>query len=361
MPTFRLPPEWAPQAAVLLTWPHAHSDWGSEGPEELARAEAVWCALAQTITRFEALLVVAFDGAHAAHVAAQLDAAAVPADRVKIVCAPSDDTWARDHGPIILRDGAGATRVQDFVFNAWGGKFEFALDDALVARLAERGLFAGAHRRHGDFVLEGGGIEVDDHGVLLTTEACLLNPNRNPELDRAQIEAYLRRELGVARVLWLRHGALAGDDTDSHIDTLARFAPDGSIVYVACDDPGDAHFEDLRRMAEELAGLRDAQGRPYALRSLPWPAAKLHPREGHRMPASYANYLVINGAVLVPTYGDAADEAALRVIGAAHPGREVIGIDCLKLIEQGGSLHCVTMQLPEGSLSVDFFEQGGEA
>jgi agmatine deiminase len=198
-------------------------------------------------------------------------------------------------------------------------------------------------------VLEGGGIEVDGSGSLLATERCLLAPTRNPGLGRAALEERLGELFGLKRVLWLRHGALAGDDTDSHIDTLARFCDARTIAYAACDDPSDKHYDELGAMAEELRGFRAADGRPYQLVALPWPRAK-RDAEGNRMPATYANFLIINGAVLVPTYRDPADRLALDCLGRCFPGREIIGIDCLALIQQHGSLHCVTMQLPEGVL-----------
>lgn len=355
--TWHLPPEWAEQDAVLLTWPHAGTDWAEAGRENLARAEQVWRALAQAIVPRQGLVVVAHDAELAVHIAETLGADGVDLSQVRIVVAPCDDTWARDHGPLVCLpdslDVSAQVQVHDYVFNGWGGKFDAELDDAVVGVLAEAGLFAGPVRRH-DLIMEGGSLEVDAHRALLTTTACLENPNRNPHLSRAEIEAALREALGVRQIHWLTHGHLEGDDTDSHIDTLARFAPDGSIVFVGCDDPSDSHYADLQGLAAELAALRDHAGASYVLRPLPWPAARFHPDDAHRLPATYANYLVINGAVLVPVYGDAKDAEALAVVAAGHPGREVIGIDCQALIEQGGSLHCITMQLPKGTLRQAF-------
>ena len=199
-------------------------------------------------------------------------------------------------------------------------------------------------------VLEGGSIESDGAGTLLITAACLLSPNRNPHLSREQIESLLKEQLGVERILWLHRGWLAGDDTDSHIDTLARLCPDDTILYTACDDPADEHFEELAAMKRELEGLRSRENRPYRLIPLPFPAAK-QGLDDERIPATYANFLIINGAVLVPTYEDRHDAAALAAVGLSFPGREIIGINCSSIILQHGSLHCLTMQLPKGVLA----------
>lgn len=341
----RLPAEWEPQDGVMLTWPHEHSDW----LPWLAEVEPVYVAIARAVTARERLLVCVRDEAHRAYVAALLAAGGVPATRVALHAAPSNDSWARDHGPITVVDG-GRPRLLDFVFNGWGGKYEAGLDDRITAELARQGAFGATPRERIEFVLEGGGIESDGAGTLLTTAACLLSPGRNPAFSRAAIEQRLAALFGLQRVLWLEHGALEGDDTDSHIDTLARFCDERTIAYVRCDDRGDAHFAALAAMERELQALRDARGEPYRLVPLPWPAAK-HGRDGRRLPATYANFLVINGAVLAPTYRDPADAAALARLAACFPGREIVGIDCLPLIQQYGSLHCITMQLPAGAMA----------
>ena len=341
----RLPAEWEPQDGVMLTWPHERSDW----LPWLAEVEPVYVAIARAVTARERLLVCVRDEAHRAHVAALLAAGGVPATRVALHVALSNDSWARDHGPITVVDG-GRPRLLDFVFNGWGGKYEAALDDRITAELARQGAFGATPRERVEFVLEGGGIESDGAGTLLTTAACLLSPGRNPAFSRAAIEQRLAALFGLQRVLWLEHGALEGDDTDSHIDTLARFCDGRTIAYVRCDDRGDAHFAALAAMERELQALRDARGEPYRLVPLPWPAAK-RGRDGRRLPATYANFLVINGAVLAPTYRDPADAAALARLAACFPGREIVGIDCLPLIQQYGSLHCITMQLPAGTMA----------
>jgi agmatine deiminase len=340
-----LPPEWAPQSGVLLTWPHPGSDWAPI----LAEVEPVFTAIAAAIARFETVLVACHDEALRAQVAARLRAAGVPEGRARLYVAPANDTWARDHGPITVLCRNEPTLL-DFGFNGWGGKFPHDLDNLITRRLHTQDAFGDAPLESVDLILEGGSIEVDGQGTLLTTERCLLAPTRNPRLTRAQIEKELAERLGITRFLWLKNGYLAGDDTDSHIDTLARLCDPGTIAYVACDDPADEHYAELQTMAAELKAFRSAAGAPYRLVPLPWPRTQ-YDADGARLPATYANFLIINGAVLVPTYRDPADEAALARLRDCFPGRTVIGIDCLPLIHQHGSLHCVTMQLPAGVLS----------
>jgi agmatine/peptidylarginine deiminase len=235
----------------------------------------------------------------------------------------------------------------DFRFTGWGGKFAASRDDRLVERLAARELFRNADHQRVDWALEGGAIESDGAGTLLTTWRCL--HQRHPEQSREQMARMLCDKLGADRVLWLERGYLQGDDTDAHIDTLARFAPNAAIVFQACDDTDDPHHAELAAMRDELAALRGMHGEPYTLHALPWPKPIWD--DGRRLAASYANYLIVNGAVLVPAYGDAADAQAARVIAAAHPGRTTIAVPCRPVIWQNGSLHCLTMQLPQGVLA----------
>ncbi|WP_434423470.1 agmatine deiminase family protein [Nannocystis pusilla] len=334
-----LPAEWAPQAGVLLTWPHADSDWGPT----LRQVEPVFVEIARQIALREVAVIACHDAALAAHVRALLRRAGVDDARALLHAAPSDDTWARDHGPLtVMVDGA--PRVLDFVFNGWGGKFAASRDDVIPQRLHALGAFAAAPLEIVPLVLEGGSVESDGEGTILTTERCLLSDHRSG-LDAPAIEAALRRHLGANRVLWLRRGWLEGDDTDGHIDTLARFCDARTIAYQSCTDTADSHWEELQAMAAELAALRTLSGEPYELLPLPWPRPRFG-LGGRRLPATYANFLVIDGAVLVPTYDDPADAEALSRLAGVFPGREVVGIDCLPLIEQGGSLHCLTMQLP---------------
>lgn len=342
--TLRLFPEWHPQDAIQLTWPTPTSDWAPL----LEHIEATLEAMVVAITRYQPVLVVVHDEPQRERLAARFTALGIDTRRWHLVVAPSDDTWARDHGPIAIeRDGR--LTLLDYVFTGWGGKFAAERDDALTRVLASRQVFAAPVESQ-TLVLEGGAIDTDGEGTLLTTSACLLNPNRNPGLDRDAIENCLGEQLGISRVLWLENGHLEGDDTDSHIDTLARFCDPATIAYVRCDDPQDPHYEALAAMEHELKALRREDGSPYRLLALPWPKPCFDPDDGHRLPATYANFLIINGAVLVPTYGDAADFQALKVLDGAFPGRDVIPIDCRAVIRQHGSLHCLTMQLPRGSL-----------
>ena len=334
-----LPPEWAPQSAVMLTWPRRDGDFA----RHFEAVEQNFIAIAVAIGRRENLHVnVAQD---APGLAARLVAAGVPNERLRVYAMPNDDVWARDHGPItVVRDGK--LLHLDFTFNGWGGKFPAERDNALSGRLITVGAWE-APLETVDFVLEGGAIEVDGQGTLLTTERCLLAPTRNPKLDRVAIEQVLKDKLGVNRILWLRHGDLLGDDTDGHIDTIARFCDAETIVYQACEDRDDPHYADLAAMAGELAAFRTASGKPYKLVPLPLPAALHDPDDGRRLPAGYANFLILNGAVLVPVYGDAKNDAvALERLRPCFPGREVVPIECRALIHQYGSLHCVTMQIP---------------
>jgi len=336
----RFPAEWEPQSAILIAWPHAGTDWA----ERLAEVEETYIALVAAITRFQRALVCVADDDVEAYARARLASARVDMDRVEFIPVEYDDTWLRDTGPITLC-GDDGFRLLDFRFTGWGGKFEASRDDRLVESLDKAQTFLNSHRQTIDFALEGGAIDTDGDGTLLTTWQCL--HERHPQASRAELGERLSAWLAQDRVLWLEHGYLEGDDTDAHIDTLARFAPDDAIVFQACDDPADPHYAELQAMASEIAALRTRDGRPYRLFPLPWPKPIVD--EGRRLAASYANFLVIDGAVLVPAYGDDADAAAARIIGQAFPGREIVPVPCRPLIWQNGSLHCITMQLPRGA------------
>lgn len=338
----RLPAEWEIQDGVLLAWPHEGTDWS----EMLDEVRPVFADIIRHITRFERVLLTAPDRSEAAD---YLESAGVDTDKLIICELPNNDTWARDFGPItvIYND---KPVLLDFGFNGWGLKFPANHDNLISKRLKEMGPLKPNLNTIG-LVMEGGSIESDGLGTILTTSECLLSPNRNPQLNKSDIEQALASLVGARRILWLNHGWLAGDDTDSHIDTLARICPDNTIVYQACGNPQDEHFETLKLMETELKRFRAPDGSPYKLIALPWPTARFD-KAAHRLPATYANFLVINRAVLVPTYRDQEnDQKALELIGTAFPGREIIAIDCLPLLEQHGSLHCVTMQLPQGVLA----------
>lgn len=311
----RMIAEWEPQSAVQLTWPHAATDWAPILPE----ITAVYEEMAREIKKRELLIIV---------------------DDI-----PHNDTWARDHGFITIEEVSGerlevrGLKLLDFCFNGWGEKFPADLDNQINRRLYEQGLVKGEYEDHLDFVLEGGSIESDGRGTIFTTECCLLAPHRNQPLTKAEIEERLKLWLGAERIVWLQHGSLIGDDTDGHIDTLVRICPNDTLLYI----DGDDEHPDLREMEKELQALRTLEGKPYRLLKLPLPRPIYD--EDDRLPATYANYLVINGAVLVPTYGQPdLDAEAMRIIGEAYPDREIVGIDCRAVILQHGSLHCCTMQ-----------------
>jgi agmatine/peptidylarginine deiminase len=335
----RFPAEWEPQSAILIAWPHAGTDWA----DRLGEVEDTYIALVAAITRFQPVVVCVADDDVQAYARARLASARIDMARVRFVEVPYDDTWLRDSGPIVLRENGGF-RLLDFRFTGWGGKFESSRDDQLIERLEEAGLFLDSTRQPIDFALEGGAIETDGQGTLLATWQCL--HERHPEVGRAELAGRLSEWLRLDRVLWLDHGYLEGDDTDAHIDTLARFAGADAIVYQDCSDADDPHYVELQAMAAQLASLVTERGHPYRLFALPWPRPIID--ENRRLAASYANFLIINGAVLVPAYGDPADERAQAVLAEAFPGRDVVGVPCRPLIWQNGSLHCITMQLPQG-------------
>jgi len=338
----RLPAEWEIQDGVLMAWPHEGTDWAYM----LDDVRPVFVDIIRTITRFERVLLTA---PHAASAADFLSKAGVDLTKVTVCEIPNNDTWARDFGPITVIYNNKPV-LMDFGFNGWGLKFPANYDNLISKRLKQLGVLLPKLNTIG-LVMEGGSLESDGLGTIMTTAECLLSPNRNPQLDKSEIEQALASLVGAKRVLWLNHGFLAGDDTDSHIDTLARICPDNTIVYQACDNPLDEHFEPLKLMESELKSFTAPDGSPYRLIPLPLPEARFD-EQAHRLPATYANFLIINGAVLVPVYRDSEnDRTALERITQAFPGREIIGIDCLPLLEQHGSLHCVTMQLPQGILA----------
>ena len=336
------PAEWHPQEAVMITWPHRDSDWAPM----LEDVTQTFLAISKEILRREKLLALVPPGLDITSFFTEEEQKNLI--RVEV---PSNDTWARDHGPITLfRDGSPV--VADFGFNGWGLKFAADKDNLINGQLFRKGIFhpSAIYQNRLNLILEGGSLESDGEGTLLTTSACLLAPNRNQPMTRQEIEAALKEMLGLTRVLWLNHGYLAGDDTDSHIDTLARFCDPYTIAYVKCDDVADEHFESLCAMEQELRAFTTVTGDPYRL--IPLPMSDAVYSEGERLPANYANFLILNDAVLIPFYGTDKDEMALRQLQLAFPDREVIGVDCSPLIRQHGSLHCVTMQLPKGILAI---------
>lgn len=337
-----MPAEWFPQSGIQLTWPHRGTDWASM----LEEVTACYLHLAYEIATREPLLIVTPQPDDVRRLLeSRLPHRAT--DNISYAACDTNDTWARDHAFISVL-ATGQCDLLDFRFDGWGGKFEARLDNAINRTLFEAGVVTGNYLDELDFTLEGGSIESDGNGTLLTTAQCLLNPNRNASLTKAEIEQRLMKVLGVDRVLWLTNGHLTGDDTDAHIDTLARFCPDNTIAYACTDDESDEHFACLQAMADELRTFRTADGKPYRLVPLPLPAP-IFDEDGNRLPATYANFLIMNTAVLYPTYGQPeADSAARQALSRIFQKTDLVGVDCRALTRQHGSLHCATMQYPKG-------------
>lgn len=332
-----LPSEWAAQSAIQLTWPHQDTDWAYM----LDEVEECFVNIAREIAARQLLLIVTPE----VEAVRSRIANVVNMSNVRFVECRSNDTWARDHGGITVYDGEEPV-VYDFAFNGWGLKFAACYDNLITSQLANRGVLHARYQNRLNFIIEGGSIESDGCGTMLTTSECLLSPNRNGEWSKKEIEQYLGEAFGLSQILWLDYGYLAGDDTDSHIDTLARLAPNDTILYVRCQDETDEHYEALNAMEQQLRTFTTPDGKSYRLMPLPM-AQAAYDEEGERLPATYANFLIMNDAVLYPTYGvPTLDDEAARVIAEAFPGREVVGVDCQALIKQHGSLHCVTMQYP---------------
>lgn len=336
-----LPAEWEPQSGVQLTWPHENTDWAYM----LDEVTECFVCIAKEIVKHEKLLIVCPDSAK---VREQLGNG-LDFSQIIFRETETNDTWARDHGAITVRV-EGDPYLYDFTFNGWGMKFAANFDNQITRRLCDSNVFqpSVAYQNMLHCVLEGGSIESDGQGTILTTEECLLSPNRNDHKSKEELEEYLKMIFGATRILWLKNGYLAGDDTDSHVDTLARLCSADTIAYVKCDDKNDEHYEELSLMEEELQAFTTPEGKPYNLIALPMADCVIV--EDERLPATYANFLIINGAVLMPTYNSPKDTIAKAQLQKAFPDRAIIGINCLPLIKQHGSLHCVTMQFPEGVL-----------
>lgn len=334
--------EWEPQSAVMIAFPHEATDWAYM----LEEVESCYVNVARSILKYENLIIVSQKKEYIENLLGN----DYP-HKYWVVDCITNDTWCRDFGAISVEQN-GELLLCDFKFNAWGGKFNWELDNNVTREMNRQGLFRYNVEDCQDFVLEGGSIETDGKGTLLVTSQCLLTPTRNPQMSKNDIDSYLCKTLGVEKVLWLDYGAFSGDDTDSHIDTLARLAPNDTIIYAGCDDVNDSHYAELRRMEEQLVTFKSVENKSYRLLKLPFPDA-IYDENGERLPAIYANYLVVNGAVLVPTYNQPANDAkALEVIQKAFPDRTVEGVDCNALIKQHGSLHCITMQFPKNILNI---------
>ncbi|WP_329903143.1 agmatine deiminase family protein [Porphyromonas pogonae] len=341
-------PEWEKQDLIVISWPHKGSDW------EYMLDEVTKCYLniAENILGYEDLLILTpepqeiktlFSGKEYPH-------------ELFVMEMPSNDTWCRDYAPLSLRirkDDKERTAVADYTFNGWGMKFASNFDN-LLGRLL---YISRAYAKDVEYinrlllVLEGGSVESDGIGTILTTESCLLEPNRNPGFSPDELTDIIQESLGAERLLILKNGMLEGDDTDGHVDTLARFIDPCTIAYVKCYDNDDSHYRDLQEMEKELQGFTTSDGKPYQLIPLPLPKP-MHDSNGCRLPATYANFLFVNDALLVPIYNQPEyDKMTLDALRNALPGREVVGIDCTALVQQHGSLHCATMQFPLGFMN----------
>ncbi|CUV66110.1 Agmatine deiminase [Sulfurovum sp. enrichment culture clone C5] len=327
----RMPAEWEKQKAVLLSFPHKNSDWS----DNLNSALSVFVKIAQAIAYKESVYIVCDDKQ-------MIKDLFCSTNNMSFIELPTNDTWTRDYGVITVEDD-GETKFLDFTFDGWGGKFDAHLDNDVNKALQQKGYFGTTPFESVDFVFEGGSIESDGEGTILTTSECLCNSNRNEGLTKETIEVKLTEYLGAKRFLWLDHGYLAGDDTDSHIDTLARFVNSNTIVYVKCDDKNDEHYEALKAMEKQLIEFTTVDNKPYNLVALPMTKAIY--KDGIRLPATYANFLITNHALIYPTYDDEADKIVGDIFKELFSNLEIIPINCLRLIEQGGSLHCSTMQI----------------
>lgn len=341
-----LPAEFDAQDFVQLTWPHRDTDWAYI----YNKVVDCYCNMAREIAKREPLLIVA---QHPTEVVEELKEHNVPLTNIRMFGCKTNDTWARDHGFITCLHN-GQKVLMDFQFNGWGMKFAANHDNQINRNLHEAGAIEGIYTNCLDFVLEGGSIESDGKGTILTTTPCLMAPNRNDVMNKAEIEIQLCQFFNAERVLWLDHSWLAGDDTDGHVDTVARFCSVDTIAYVQCLDQNDEHYAELHAMEEELKAFRTLDGNPYNLIPLPMPRAIYDEDEvdecgnPQRLPATYANFLIMNSAVLMPTYGDESnDKLAISQLQKAFPGKEIIGINCEILVRQHGSLHCCTMQYPK--------------
>ncbi|MSU52674.1 MAG: agmatine deiminase family protein [Opitutaceae bacterium] len=335
---FRFPAEWERQAAIWLSWPHKRATW----PGQFRPVPPAFAKFVAAISRFEDVRI---NAAASLHPRAKRLCAAAGADlaRVTFFSHPTNDAWCRDHGPIFVKnDRTGEVAVTDWRYNAWGGKYPpYDLDNDIPARMARH---LKLRRFENNMVLEGGSIDVNGQGLLLTSEQCLLNQNRNPHLTRAQIEQHLRDFLGVRTILWVGEGIL-GDDTDGHIDDVTRFYKADGFLTAVEPDGRDPNHRVLAEGRERLQDFRTPVGRKFSIVALPMPTPIVF--QGRRVPASYANFLIINGAVLVPTFRQQKRDAeACEIIGGCFPGRQVVPIDCHHLIWGLGTLHCLSQQQP---------------
>ncbi len=327
----RLIAEFEKQSFTQIIFPHQNTDWAPY----LEEAQATFVNIINAISKHQKCLVVSYD-------VEAVKSRFTPNANLFFVPYVCDDTWARDCSALSIEEN-GETKLLDFTFTAWGGKFEASRDNLMSQNLSK---YYGVPMQKCDFILEGGGVESNGEGLILTTSECVLNANRNATYSAIEIDAKLRDYFGAKEILILNHGYLSGDDTDSHIDTLARFVSRDAIMYVKCEDESDEHHEALRMMEAELFLL----AKKHSLRLIALPMADALYYDDERLPATYANFLFVNGAVIVPTYGGSQDDVALAIFRKTFPDLEIVGVDCAVLVRQHGSLHCVTMNFASGVL-----------
>lgn len=344
-----MPAEWEPHEATILTWPHDDQHW----PGRFEHIPAIWARMVKELEAGEDVHVLIHDDATEENATAEMKKANVQGDRVHLHRIPNNSSWARDNGPIVVKSAAGERLFLDWIFNAWGGQWDAALDDQIPTRLAH-----DLQQPVCDvpMVLEGGSIDVNGKGTLMTTENCLLNPNRNPNLTKKQIEQQLKDQLGVTNILWLGEG-IQGDDTSGHVDDLARFVGPSTVVTIINDDPHDPDHQPLKENYERLQTMKDQDGNPLTVIPIHQPKpvrvqgqpTKLAPvgPEGFRIPASYANFYIANSCVLLPVWGDPNDAVAADILQQYFPDRRIVPIDSRELTWGFGSFHCVTQQIPK--------------
>jgi agmatine/peptidylarginine deiminase len=339
----RFPNEGELPCAVLLAWPHEQTDW----LPWLTEINHCYRDFVTHLSQHAQVLLLCRDDSHRQQIQHLLEVTDARLATIEFHTATYNDTWIRDYGPItILRDDK--PHLLNFQFNAWGGKYQASADNAVNTHLQQQGLFT-AELLNLETVMEGGSIDTDGHGSLLTTSQCLITDTRNVQMQKPQWEQLFADRFGIKQTLWLDHGGLIGDDTDSHVDMLARFCDPNTIAYTCCEDESDVHFEPLQQMQQQLAAFTSISGQPYRLVGLPLPKAIID--HGERLPASYANFLILNKAVFVPCYDDPADEIALSRLQECFPEHQIIGVRARALIQQYGSLHCATMQIPISALA----------
>lgn len=339
--SYYLPPEYKEQMAIKLIWPHTKNAWA-----DLNKIEPILGEIIYHIALSQPVWITYFNKLHYQSIIKLLKNYNVNLNNIFFYQGKSDDIWVRDYGPLTVYKNK-KLHLLKFQFNGWGNKYPYTNDNVLIEKLHKKNVFGNTSLEKIEMVLEGGSIDVDGYGSILTTRRCLLAKNRNPTLSEQQIEERLKKYFGINRILWLDHGYLEGDDTDSHIDILARFTDPHTIAYMQCTDKKDIHFSELNAMEKQLKSWTSYKKKPYRLIPLPWIKPHYSKLDKRRLPATYANFLIINKAVLLPTYNDPADQQALERIKLCFPQRKIIPIHCSPILEGGGSLHCITMQIPK--------------